>query len=75
MRRLCIESSCPYSERSASRTVRVPTGVELRADPKGSELPSNPKGAAVAMGAGLRASAKAWESPPDPTVIRAARLA
>jgi len=27
------------------------------------------------MGAGLRAGAKALESPPDPTVTRAARLA
>ena len=50
-------------------------GVELRAGPKGSESPSNPKGAVVAMGAGLRASVKALELPPDPTVTRTARLA
>ena len=50
-------------------------GVELRAGPKGLESPSNPKGAEVAMGAGLRASAKVLEWPPAPTVTRAARLA
>jgi hypothetical protein len=38
-------------------------------------MPSNPKGAVVARGAGLRASAKALESPPDPTVTRVARRA
>ena len=75
MRRLCIESSCSYPGRSVSRAVRVPRGVELRASPKGQESPSNPKGAVVAMGAGLRANAKALEGPPDPTVTRAARRA
>jgi hypothetical protein len=50
-------------------------GVELRPSPKGLEMPSNPKGAVVAKGAGLRASAKAPELPPDPTVTRAARRA
>jgi hypothetical protein len=75
MRRLCTESSCSYPGRSVSLAVRVPRGVELRPGPKGSEWPSNPKGAVVAMGAGLRASAKGLESPPDPTVTRAVRLA
>ncbi len=75
MRRLCTESSCSYPGRSVSRAVRVPTGVELRAGPKGLEWPSNPKGAAVATGAGLRAGAKARGLPPDPTVTRAARVA
>ena len=41
-------------------------GVELRPILKGMESPSNPKVAVVAMGAGLRATAKAVESPPDP---------
>ena len=50
-------------------------GVELRADPKGPESPSNPEEAVVATGAGLRASAKVLESPPDPTATWAARLA
>jgi hypothetical protein len=75
MRRLCTESSCPYPGRSVSLAVRVPMGVELRAGLKGPESPSNPKGAVVATGAGLRASAKVLESPPDPTVTRAARRA
>jgi len=69
MRRLCIESSCPYPGRSVSLAVRVPMGVELRASSKGLELPSNPKGAVVATGAGLRAGAKALEVPPDPKVM------
>ena len=75
MRRLCIESSCPYPGRSVSLAVCVPMGVELRASSKGLELPSNPTGAVITTGAGLRASAKALEVPPDPNVIRAARLA
>ena len=41
-------------------------GVELRASLKGLELPSNPKGAVVAMGAGLRASAKVLENTTGP---------
>ena len=57
------------------RAARAPTGVELRPRPKGLEPPSNPKGAVVAMGAGLRASAKVLGSPPDPKVTRAARRA
>ena len=50
-------------------------GVELRAGSKGPESPSNPKVAVVAMGAGLRAIAKALETPPDPNATRAAHLA
>jgi len=38
-------------------------------------MPANPKVAVVAMGAGLRPSAKVLEPPPDPTVTRAARAA
>jgi hypothetical protein len=75
MRRLCTESSRSYPGRSVLRAVRVPMGVELRAGPKGPESPSNPKGAVVAMGAGLRPSAKVLALPPDPTVTRAARRA
>ena len=75
MRRLCTESSRSYPGRSVSLAVRVPRGVELRPRPKGRELPSNPKGAVVARGDGLRSRAKALESPPDPTVTWAARLA
>ena len=41
-------------------------GVELRPGSKGTETPSNPKVAVVVMGAGLRATAKAAESPPEP---------
>ncbi len=50
-------------------------GVELRTSPNGLDLPSNLKGTVVAKGAGLRASVKALESPPDPTVNRATPLA
>jgi len=75
MRRLCADSSCPYSGRSVSLAVRAARGVELRAGPKGLESPSNPTVAVVAMGAGLRASAKVLELPPDPKATRAARPA
>ncbi len=75
MRRLCTESSCSYSGRSAQHAVCAATGVGLRAILKGMELPPNPTVAVVAMGAGLRATAKAVELPPDPTVTRTARLA
>ena len=53
MRRLCTESSCSYPGRSVPLAVRAAMGVELRAIPKGLELPSNPKETVVAMGAGL----------------------
>ena len=75
MRRLCTESSRSYPGRSVLHAVRAAMGVELRAGPKGSESPSNPKVAVVAMGAGLRPSAKVLASPPDPTATRAARRA
>jgi hypothetical protein len=75
MRRLCTESSCPYSGRSARQAVCAAMGVGLRATSKEGEWPPNPKGAVVAMGAGLRATAKAVELPPDPTVTRTARFA
>jgi hypothetical protein len=75
MTRLCRDSSRSYPGRSVQRAVRVAKGVELRAIPKGVELPSNPKVAVVAMGAGLRAISKGMESPPDPTGTRAARTA
>ena len=48
-------------------------GVELRPGSKGTETPSNPKVAVVVMGAGLGATAKAAELPPDPATTRAAR--
>jgi len=73
MRRLCTDSSCSYSGRSARHAVRAATGVGLRPTSKGVELPPNPKVAVVAMGAGLRSIAKAVETPPDPTVTRTAR--
>jgi len=75
MRRLCTESSCSYSGRSASQAVCAAMGVGLRTILKGMELPPNPKVAVVARGAGLRAMAKAVELPPDPTVTRTAHLA
>jgi hypothetical protein len=42
MRRLCTDSSCSYSGRSAQQAVSVAMGVGLRAIPKGMELPPNP---------------------------------
>ena len=48
-------------------------GVELRPGSKETETPSDPKVAVVVMGAGLRATVKAVESPPDPTTTRTAR--
>ena len=52
---------------------RVAMGVELRPMLKSMDWPSNPKVTAVVTGAGLRATTKAAELPPDPTTIRAAR--
>jgi hypothetical protein len=66
MRRLCTESSCSYSGRSVSLAVRAAREVELRTSRKRLESPSNPTVAVVAMGAGLRASAKALEPPTGP---------
>ena len=51
---------------------RVAMGVELRPRLKSLDVPSNPKVAMIATGAGLRATAKGVEHPPDPTTIRAA---
>ena len=48
-------------------------GVELRPGSKGTDTPSNPKVAVVVMGAGLRATAKAVEPPPDSVTTRTAR--
>ena len=53
--------------------VRVTTGVELRPMLKSMDWPSNPKATVIVTGAGLRATAKGVEHPPDPTTIRAAR--
>ena len=75
MRRLCTDSSCSYSGRSARHAVRAATGVGLRPTSKGVESPPNPKVAVVAMGAGLRPIVKTVERPPDPTATRTARLA
>jgi hypothetical protein len=75
MRRLCTDSSCSYSGRSISLAARAARGVELKAGPKGPESPSNPTVAVVAMGPGLRASAKLLEFLPDPKATRAARPA
>ena len=72
MRRLCIEGACSYSGRAVRHAVRVATGVELRPMLKSMDSPSNPKVAVIAMGAGLRATSKGMEHPPDPTMIRAA---
>ena len=74
MRRLCTESIRSYPGRSVLHAVRTTMGVELRPNSKGLESPSNPTGVVVATGAGLRAGAKAPESPPAPTVTRTARL-
>jgi len=73
MRRLCTESSCSYSGRSAWHAVRAAKGVGLRPTSKGVDWPPNPKVAELARGAGLRTIAKAVEKPPDPTVSRTAR--
>ena len=75
MRRLCTDSSCSYSGRSAPHAICAAMGVELRAILKGMESPPNPTAAVVAMGAGLWATAKAVERPPDLTVTRTARPA
>jgi hypothetical protein len=50
-------------------------GSRIEGRPERGEPPSNPKVASLAMGAGLRAIAKAVEEPPDPNVIQPARLA
>ncbi len=42
MTRLCGDSSRSYPGRAVSQAVRVATGAELRARPKGLELPSDP---------------------------------
>jgi len=73
MRRLCTEGACSYSGRAVRHAVRVAMGVELRPMLKSLDSPSNPKVAVIATGAGLRATAKAVEHPPDPTTIRAAQ--
>ena len=73
MRRLCTDSSCSYSGRSARHAVCAAKGVGLRAILKGMELPPNPKVAVVATGAGLRPRPKGLVTPPDPTVTQAAR--
>ena len=75
MRRLCTESSCSYSGRSARHAVCAATGVGLRPISKGMELPPNPTVAVVATGAGLRPRPKCLAMPPDPTVARTARPA
>jgi len=54
------------------RAARVTMGVELRPRLKSLDAPSNPKVTVIATGAGLRATAKGVEHPPDPTAIRAA---
>jgi len=72
MRRLCIEGACSYSGRAVRHAIRVATGVELRPMLKSMDLPSNPKVAAIVTGAGLRATSKGVEHPPDPTTIRVA---
>jgi hypothetical protein len=54
------------------QAARVAMGVELRPRLKSMDEPSNPKVTAIATGAGLRATAKGVEHPPDPTMIRAA---
>lgn len=69
-----VQQGC-VTKKSVSPAVRAAMGAELRASPKGLELPSDPKGAVVTMGFGVRASAKALEKPPNPTVTRAARSA
>ncbi|BBA33857.1 putative sensor with HAMP domain [Methylocaldum marinum] len=61
MRRLCTESTCTYSGRSVQLADCVTMEVELRATSKGMEYPSNPNVTEVAMGAGLRTTAKAAE--------------
>ena len=73
MRRLCTEGACSYSGRAVRHAIRVATGVELRPMLKSMDSPSNPKVAAIVTGAGLRATAKAVELPPDPTTTRTAR--
>jgi hypothetical protein len=75
MRRLCTESPCPYSGRSAPQAVCATMGVGLRPTSKVVELPPNPTVAVLATGAGLRTTAKAVDRPPDPTATRTARLA
>ena len=72
MRRLCTDSACSYSGRAVRHAVRVAMGVELRPMLKSMDSPSNPKVAVIATGAGLRATPKGVEHPPDPTTIRAA---
>ena len=54
------------------QAARVAMGVELRPRLKSLDAPSNPKVIVIATGAGLRATAKGVEHPPDPTAIRAA---
>ena len=70
MRRLRTEGSCSYSGRAVRRAARVAMGVELRPRLKGLDAPSNPKVTVITTGAGLRATAKAVEHPPDPNTIR-----
>ena len=75
MRRLCTDSSCSYSGRSARQAVCAAMGVGLRPTSKGVDRPPNRKDAVEATGAGLRPIAKALETPPDPTATRTARTA
>jgi len=72
MRRLCTEGACSYLGRAVQRAACVAMGVELRPRLKSLDVPSNPKVTVIVTGAGLRATAKGVEHPPDPTPIRAA---
>jgi hypothetical protein len=60
---ICLtRGPCFYGSRTEGQSERAGIAIEA-------------KGAEVAMGAGLRPSAKALERPPDPTATRTARLA